>query len=685
MSLNNLQSLKPKAVIDNVVNFSPDELETEYPVIRGAATYTAQQLKPSGSDNSNGEVVWNVFSPSRNNVCMSRCVVLSATVTIDLETQGTTFVNKESFLPYLTKRLALKPFPLSSAIQSVAVDLDGQQYNVDISQWYNYMKYINYNESELREWATCTPSLLDNGAFYDNSGSTNNVLANYNDTPYDSIPPRGAFPIATILNTSGTGTAHAKLSVSYQIREAVPISPFLTTLSKQHESEGLIGWSNMKLKLTFAPNLFNRCVSVNLLEDDAASFSFNRDNSLTVPPFTATGGTGVVSPARFIAGKKSCTFTGIQGTFQFYQLSPTQIPPEVVNYPWNNITYLTDARSEVISGVAAKAVGTTLVDLAPVSKEYSLSSYQLSTIPHSVFMCCVPNYETDPMPTGGTGLTTLEPWARGTLFLPIHTINVTFGNQIVLNTVDPYTLYRMSVDNGLKWITYQNSGMGGRYILNTGSNSTGDNAQISLRIPMGSPLLLKFMTDIVTNDVATLAPGVAANTQWQARVSIYNYTAATLNVKFITVFIYEGVLSVSQSASCAYSYGILQKSDVTEADQNAGMSVSDLSDPVEYNGGASFWSKLRKFGKKAARTVNSPAFRKMLDTGLNFAEAAQIPFADEVHGAVNKAYSTIDQARGQQGSAYVAGRLLNAKQAGSAMVAGGAAMTPGRLRARLVN
>lgn len=672
MSLSLMKPLNPVSVVDPVIDFSEADQENNFAVIKGASSINILQQTPTGGDTSDSQVDFNIYFPSRTQTCLDRCVVLSATVTVNLTA---TLGGGQRIIETLgADRFALAQGTIGNAISNCTVDFDGQAWNVNMDQWYRYMQYFWNSEEDCKLWNTSMPTMLDNSAFYRDK-TKNNVLAMHQESQYDSIHPRGSFQIKSITQRAQDAvpaTPAALTTIVYEVRQPLPLSPFLCSQNYDAEDIGFINVTNLKIKLTFANNLFDRCFCINNTTADTMLYTSN-GTAVVAPTFGR-----VLATTTNLAG--TLKFSAIKATCIFKQLQATTIPPQICNYPWTNITYVTQNFTAAITGAAT----TNGAIFKPGLNTLVLNSYQLSVIPTRVVFFVIPDYETSDMPVAGSGegLVSLKPYERPLMFLPVAKANILFGNLSgILNNADSNTLYQYSLKNGLRWISYTNSGMSGCLIPAGVSATTG----LQLEVPQGSPQAFGYCTDIFCND-PSLSPGTACNTTFQVTLDVYNFTPQLLNIKVITLYLYDGLVSLGPQGG-SWSYSILSRQDVLNADQAGGLSINDLSDPLQYGG--SFWGKMKKYSKKGWKMVKSPQFRHTLTNLLDLGADLGIPGVSNVSGVASRVLDSVDNiSRGPQGqgSAYVAGRLISNRQLmnGSAMVAGGSALSAAQLKSRLL-
>lgn len=674
MSLAPGGSLIPKTVIASEINFSDQVLENSVAVPKGPQSINVTKYKPTSvnATSADGEVSFHIFTSSRSSVAMNRNVhvsyVLEATVTANAGLDNTDYL--QSLFP---TKLAPNSYPLASALNNVTVDIDGTSYTLNMDQWYQYAKYLWHSEDSAKSYDTLAPVLLDNKPFFE--PNTGNVLAGMSEQSYDTIPPRGAYGPYQVRSVLGaTGARQQSITLRYKMVECIPVSPMGTTNmpGSSATNSGFIGFSNMKLKLGFSASettMFSRCMKLNPFTTGTTTYTMTSTDTgavaLTEPAFTfstlAASGGGLQNIT------VSCKLTDFECITTFNTLSPIQSVPPVVSYSYNNIVAHTEDGLDPIPALttAAGPGANPLTFITPGSKEIVSQNYQLSGMPHKIFIGCVPRVTANGYVVNNAGVIAPS-YSFGSFFFPIYKITAVLGNTSgICSSFSPEQLYLRSVRNGLRWISYPQSGVSGSLLPST----TGGRYEV----PLGYPLVLSTMYDIYSTD-PTVSAGVAQNTSFQFTVNAYNYLRAAAPYRLIVLFIYEGVLTIGANSS--FSYCFLTRDDVLNADQNAVIDLNDLHNPTEYAGG-SMWSALKKYGKKSLKFVKSKQFRdalgQILDTGADLG----VPGVSQAARIAEKGLGVIDAASGS------GGRLLESRSGGS-YIAGGQVLSAAALRRRLV-
>jgi hypothetical protein len=669
MSLAPTQPLVPRTIVESVINFSDNHLENAVGVVKGPLAINTQKISPTSTDTTSdaGEVNFHIFSSSRSSVAMNRNLHISydMTVTINYKSNTADIIN---LLPLVGKSIAPTSFPLASALSSVTVDFDGTSYQLSMDNWYLFLKHLWHTEESSKTYDSMAPVLLDNSVFYDEA-DFNNPLKSFSEIGFDAVPPRGSLSPEIVKNITATNTSQGVLVLKYSFIECIPMSPMGTsnTPGGTSTNSGFVGFSNLKLKLAFASNLLNRCMKINPYATKNVYITYKGEATADPGAIAYTPPALATSPGtlELTELKGSVVFGNFKCHATFNTLSPlTSIPPSV-NYSYNNIVYFVEDKAALTEAtIATKCTPSATTNI-------NSQNYQLSAMPHKVVICAVPKFLDNKLVLV-SGKPAVYNFAVSDFYLPIYQISCTLGNSSGLcASYTPEQLYLRSLKNGVRYIPWQASGLSGRYV-----QSKAD----SLAYPYGCPLVLGMATDIYTSDL-TVAPGVSQNTNFQYQVSIYNYFNVAIAYKLITVFIYEGVLTIGAQSS--FNYAFLTREDVINSDSNGIIDASDLSNPVEMSGG-SLWSNLKKYGRKTLKFVKSPEFRNAVKSVLDAGESLNIPGVSQAATIAEKGLQAVDAIPGgrlmnmQQG-----GRLMNSQ--GGAVIAGGAqTLTASQLRRRLV-
>lgn len=693
MSLVQSGSLTCKTIMASEINFADEYLDNSYGILKGPLSITQQKLSPSGSNvtSESGEVNFIAFAPSRASTALSKNVMieytLTATITGPAVIDGTasTETAGKSLVGLLANRLACVDRPLSHCISNMVVDFDGNSYSVNLSEWYQYARYLwNNFEDDSRLWDGMTPVLPDNRPFFTTTG-VGNVLGGYTNNPYDTITSRGAFQITSIKATTsklaggGLSAQPRSLTVEYRIKECLPISPFSTTNTPMSDY-GFIGFSNLKVKISFLNNLFNRCIKLNTFAADGSVMYKVKPAPVTAadvdadkivvdaPTFARLANTSDIGNMDPSVLTCSCVLSNFNMLLTYNQVSPTQSIPPSLNYNYTNISYFTQDYDSTLP-----AASTTSGVFQPGElTNIMTNNFQLSGVPNKLLCAVVPKDNNGDIVIGTN---TIKGYEYARFFFPITNVSIIFGNTSgICASLQPEQLYLRSIKNGLRAIPFTNSGVGKGFIPSVASNTTP-----LFEIPLGYPLILSYMHDIYTADMTTSA-GVAQNTNFQMSLTCQNYLPNPMKFKIIMMFLYEGLLNLSQS-SVSWNYLFVTRDDVISSDFNDIIDINSLPNPVQMAGG-SLWKSLKKYGNKTLKFVNSKKFRDVLGKVLDVGADLDVPLISTAAAIAEKGLQAVDAI---EGKGMVGGRLLNSKQGGAYVAGGAQTLSAAALRKRFIH
>lgn len=682
MSLVGESPLEPVAIYTPQVAFEKQTERDKYCVFKGPSMVNQITVTPTGSDKStSGEVTFDVNISDKRTNCLDKCMFIRTKAVITVSSGvvadtgaivSTTVINNNNF----NDRFALRS-PLYG-LNTISYELDNVGKTVSLADWYPYIQYYNFFEDQLETYETTFPCMLDNTVLFDIS-DTNNVLSFANKRSYDGIAPRGSFKITKITNSVITSTVDNNVPVrgtaTIEVEMTCPLnlSPFLSTADPKAEDLGFVNISKFQLKLNFLSNqLVNRCVSSNVLTSGSGI-------TITKTGTAPTTSDATIALTASTIGVTSLTvdnlvFTDLKLLANIYSMPSLVIPDPVVNYSWNEIKQY----SNVTSGLSASAATVNKADMSitPGTGTLNFNNIQLSSCPNKVFIFAVPVEV-----SGASYLPNVPEYSRGFFTMPITNISMTFGNSpSLLSTVQPELLYQYSLQNGMKYINYSDTGLGGSQLLkfNTTNNTSANSVVQSAlyKIPSGYPLCLSFCSGQIPssgNDV--IAPGLPMSSNFSFTVKVNNYFPTAVDFKVIVVIVNEGILTLSDNDSHYQTINILSQQDVVTADANGIYTDNEIPQVYNYSGGNPF-SKLKKFARFGLKQLKSKSLRNAIKEGLKFADTLGVPGVEQIGKVVDLADKYIP-ATGA--GAYVAGRRLPTGSQGSAMVAG-QMITPGDIR-----
>ncbi len=660
MSLAPQMPLVPIAVYSSVMDTSAENIENKYPVLKGATTVNITKFSPSGGDGPYGngkEINFNVFSPAKANTITSKNMIIEATMTVKFtRTLGTnetsyfsvTSTTPDADNPDITNRVSPQPFPFQNSINTLTYIFDGKSQSYSMESWYKHLRYRWFgNEDSAKLWNSSTPALLDNNAFF-NSGDVGNVLGWAKNSTLDGLCPRGA-RLVKVETTGFVAGASSTATFTYKIWEPLPALPLSISQDLQGQAGdlGFLGYSNFMLKINLNSGLFTKCMNINALNE--ASIYPDLNVGVANVFATKTYFQRDASLAKCLtSASHDVSFSDVKLVMSFMTMSPLQQIPPVIPYDWKQINDFTETYTTAIPASTPAGPGK--------SSTISLRNYQLPAVPNIVTIFAVPS-----------SIGALSDWEYGSIMLPIYNISITFANTPgILASADANTLYQYSIKNGVRGISFENSGMGGNFLVR-GYDKTAKS--FSLGYPLGMPLVLS-MGDQIVSQQAAIGPGLGLNTNFQANINLYNYLPQTVTANIVVVFEYDGTMTISQSSGVDYGYGFLTQENIIEADSNEILNTRDVGNVLR---GGSLWGDVKKFGRKTWGVVKSPEFRK----ALNFASDLNIPVVSDVADMASSGINKLQR----KGNAYIAGQLLSNRD-----IRGGAQdMSLNSLKKRMVN
>lgn len=704
MSLNYMRALQPVALIDPRIDYDTDETSTvgsddnpqgmgdKYLVYRGPKNIEYFEIPPtSGDGNTSASTDFTYFMPSRESV-LDKCLFLKANIDVEMK-QSTDAVTSGFLIP---GRFGLVAFPLHHCINILQLQIDGVSYTVDLQNSFRYLKYYSYTEDELKTYSSGSPVLLDNSSMFVETGSYN-VLAAATDKTLNAVIPRGSFSLNSLKSFPGTASGPAYATASYTVVEPIYLSPLVLNAIEQSRSTGLTGLANIRIKITWK--------SV----QDSFYYGFNYNPYLTAPPATvaaSVSGTWTVTPnnSAYLYQKTVVGAAGTTVSNPSYEL-PTLA--KIANFPTLSTASLKISSPTMLIGIL------TLPDthISPSINSYAFLRYETHTesgvIPTGnprTFTITSRNYNLSQIPH--YVLFAVTPRIEGQVFkkymgktdIPINTIpenfygtrnvNIKLGNRSgLLATCKSELLYLMDRNNGLAFTSLTESGMKEGFIGSFVSNpeiantTNGSDATKTIgscfQVPQGCPLLLAFGKDIALDD-ASLAPGVAVNTNFQVTLTCNNkWLNSDDEYTFTIIFVYNGIFTIGTTGS-SYVVAPLSRDDVLNSESEQ----IDLDDLERGTGsalvGGSFFSKLKKIGKKVSNFVTNPKVQNFVKDVVRAASVAGIPGASQVDAMVDTM-----SGNGYRGSALGGGYVPRGGALGGTMVAGGNVLTAQQLRQRL--
>lgn len=669
MSLNYMRTLQPVALIDPRLDFDLDETSTvgsddnpqgmgdKYLVYRGPKNIEYFEVPPTSGDGGNNAAStdFTIFMPSRETI-LDRCIFLKANIEVYLEAAAAGPGGN-----YLAPgRFGLTAFPIHHCINVLTLQIDGVSYTVDLQNSFKHLKYYSYTEDELKTYSSGAPVLLDNSSIFYTTG-TYNVLAPATQKTMNSILPRGSFQANEILQFPGNDgeggkTAQKAFSrATYTVTEPIYLSPLIVNAIQQSRSTGLTGLANIKIKITWKQpseayyygfNLDIYGLAPATAVSAVAGVSTQTTGALiTTQTIEASGGSlgTKTTTAYYGSGVPTATITGIgtktltitKPTFLIGMLSlpDTHISPSINSYSFMRYeTHLED------SGTNTTGSGSTFT--------ITSRNYNLAQIPHYVILAVNPTVSSNNFSQYMRGVGTIPVNAMPDNYYGIQNVNIKLGTRSgLLATCKPELLYLMNRNNGLAFTSYTDSGMKednvGQFVVNATAvvNDTPDPKIVTYGsqfvVSQGCPLLLAFGKDIALDD-ASMAPGVATNTNFQFTLTCNNKWRQPDKYTLTIIFVYNGIFTIGTTGS-SYVVAPLSRDDVLNSESEQ----VDLDDLESGNVGSalvggSFFSKLKRMGKKVESFVTNPKVQNFVKDVVRAASVAGVPGAAAVDTALDK-------------------------------------------------
>lgn len=639
----NITALTPTQSIAPLIDITEGK---SFVVHKGAKTIRYFVLPATSGGNfsggNNGTTTFNVFLPSKETI-LDRNIYLRAKVTHYAKSANT----DDTTGLFVDNKDAPRPFPITSLIKTATIDFDNNGVQLNVNKVHKHLANYYYDQEDLISSSSSTPSLLDN-QFYYYGGGNNNVLAFNKDTSYDSVPPRGAFGVLSMVNSHNGTNKISSLTQSYL--ETLPISPLLLK-NDMNDEEGLTNISNIKISLTFESG---QTSFIKAFSHDILTITTNTINGTTLNPETLRFINTTNNANNRVLQEYYTNIDSIELIIGMVTVQDTMIVPPIVNYEYTQISYTETSDTAEVPPYLLLSTNT--------KTTIQSNNIQLSQIPHWVQMQAhLPEsltYDIGAEASAAGDVTTfaaapLPAYSLPDSYFPILGIDMTVGNQSgILATASQQQLFNMNIKNGLSFRTFTESGLGSSVMLLTyGVNGSG-----TYERPIGAPLRLRFGEDIPLND-PLMAPGLSMNLNFQVDLKVINNFKVAKKPVITLIFGYEGVATFDRARGVFFNTSVLTKEDVLDTTKEV-----DWSDVQPSSYGGSFLGKLKKLAKRTGRTIShvAQAAPGYVQKGIELAEKAA-PYAERA--AEIAAMSGLGYGNGGCcGNALVGGRTLSRKQ-----------------------
>lgn len=358
------------------------------------------------------------------------------------------------------------------------------------------------------------------------------------------------------IQTDGFVNTTTNLNVTWEFTEPLAVSPLTLKTGDSWNDPGLSRLTAFTIYITYAPNLIDRMLS------------YNPTNSTTT-----------FATRQLTLGQPSI----LLGT---YTLSMFDDIPPILQYPYNVLENVRQSYNSILAGTTANLFFNTT----------------LQSIPKSVVLCV-----TD-------GDIDNKTWDQPDWYLEIRRVTVlTSAANNQFSATAPQQLFLLNCKNGQSFHTYGDTGWSDGDIafpfLNANTNT--------LIKPVGQPLRLKFGEDI-TLPFEYLAPSVEFSGVITFNLTVYNQSANTVTVPTLnTIFIYDGVATITSAGDANFNQNVLRKDDVLNAMANPVDIEWSMVQPSSYGG--NFFGSIKKAFKKTGKALKGA--NKLIDRGIDVTTA----------------------------------------------------------------
>ena len=249
--------------------------------------------------------------------------------------------------------------------------------------------------------------------------------------------------------------------------------------------------------------------------------------------------------------------------------------------------------------------------------------YTLNEIPTAIWIFCAPTkniYQTnkpdiyiDPDIDDDVNCMTAGNWESNNLFGYLRHVNISLANTTqILNTAEPYDLYRIAKANGCQ-DSFLSWGVDDALLPKTYAPAlveNGPSIPTKMYYGAGSVLRLKPGVDIIVPDVP-LIPGANANNmvfQCRAKFNIPPHSETKNTYALWLLFEYVGVAAISPG-QCEITMNPLGTGEIMAVSPVMSATSEATEGSVE---GSGFWEKANKATKIAQQIADSGAISKIL-------------------------------------------------------------------------
>lgn len=438
--------------------------------------------------------------------------------------------------------------PMSQIIQNQQIQINNDSVNTNLYQYSRVFQRYGRNKHEENIILSGSPAMPDKTQTYGElDGLALNPLNGYgNNTSQDA---RGAFRGVKILTNSALG-ANDEAKVELTIFEPLWLSPFYTGSADDNNTVGLTQIYDFQMTL----NVGGRGQS------DLGGLASSLWSHSEASPSTLTTVTADLQYAH--------------AYFNYITPNPNYEIPRTINYPYfEPVIYQTQNKALVAPGDYIT---------------FDSQTMQLKLTPPEFYIFV------------GRSDATCDISSTDTFF-NIENVNLTYNNNPgIMANMDPYSLYQMSVDNGL-------------------TNCSWDDWQYR----QGSVVCCRVGLDVPLT--GNNAPGKGGLQTLQIKVRAKNISSQAIDPTLTIFIVQEGVLTIRDQI-VSRSLGVITDEDIKDAKSDAQTQAKYAKSKRVFGG--NFIDDIGKFFKNAFRPIMDNLGPLLSTLGPEFAVGTKI--ADDI-------------------------------------------------------
>lgn len=517
----------PRLIVDNT---------REYCVLRGGSDVTPKTYTTTNV--SQNSISFTTLPPSSNTI-IDRKVYLTMCVRLTF----TGVVPAGGFLLNIN-RDAPRAFPISSALDTVGIQINGTKISIDMADVIQALMRFNTDAKLKTSDYSLTPTAMDQSQEYGALIKTvRNPLGVFGDSNQESVAGRGSANYVVVTNPQNTGPTTATLTAVVDCRFTEPIFMLTPFIWGKYQAGGLYNVTTLDWTFNWLTQAANRFWS-----HDASVGSI-----ITSSTFAFGGQIGGPTTPGFNQAP----------TLLLTWITPPETsllgPNLSITYPYFNTERFVNDFTGIPPGPNNYVV-------------YSSSNIQLKSIPRRMYVY---------MRQRNSDLYSNP--ANTDTYMSINNVNIQFNNRSgIYSTATQEQLYLTAVKNHCNMSWQEWSGLP--------QYSGVDNFDPQY-YGVGSVCCFEFGTDIA-NQSPLECPGRSGQFQLQVNVSAANISSITLNCSLYIVVVYEGTFTIPNSGASLVQIGVLSANDVLEAGRNGFVNYNDTQ---KVNGGGDFFSNIKDF------------------------------------------------------------------------------------------